>query len=84
MKYETVYNRYLRKAREASKGLAGLERAHAIRDYFKSVGHPHAQYTYEKVAMEGATDHAFAIQLMKEMASLCAENDMADYNEAHH
>ncbi|ORT50220.1 hypothetical protein ST37_09990 [Vibrio sp. qd031] len=73
--YDTVYNRHIRLARQAAKGLYGYERAKVIRDYFDDAGHPHAGWTFNQMAMNRTSDYQFAIDLMKDLANLCALNE---------
>lgn len=73
--YETAYNRHIRLARKACSELTGRERAEAIRNYFIDAGHPHSEYTFNQMAMNRRSDHQFAIDLMKDMADLCAKNE---------
>ena len=72
----TNYNRHIRNAREFSKGLAGYERAEKIAEYFSQSGHPHAQYTFNQLANNRTSDTQLANQIIKDMASLVAENEM--------
>jgi hypothetical protein len=80
MKYddlETNYERNIRNARKAVKGLSGYDRALKISAYFESIGHPHADCTFMQVRFnnsEGQSDRQFAINLMREMAYLVAVN----------
>lgn len=70
-----AYNRHIRKGRKACAGFSGWERAVAICDYFNEAGHPHAEYTFNEMAMNRSSDHQFAIDLMKELANLLAINE---------
>jgi len=73
---EYFYNKHIRAARKAAKGLSGLERAKAIYLYFeRETQHPHAWYTYNQVMMNCCSDSQLPIDLMKTMASLTATND---------
>ena len=73
---EYFYNKYIRAARKAAKGLTGLERAEVIYRYFDhETEHPHAWYTYQQEMLNRYSDHQFAIDLMQKMAMLTAEND---------
>jgi hypothetical protein len=75
---ETNYNRHIRKARYVARGYEGFERALKICEYFESAGHPHPDSTFNGVRMnntEGQSDKQFAINLMKNMASLVATNE---------
>ncbi|CAH6871166.1 conserved hypothetical protein [Vibrio chagasii] len=74
-----LYNKHIRAARRASRGLAGLERAKAIYHYFEDETiHPHAWYTYREEMLNRSSDHQFPIDLMKEMAMLTATNEYFD------
>lgn len=73
---ETLYQKQITKAREASRNLTGYKRAIKICDYFESVGHPHPNYTFNQLAMNRGSDRQFAIDLMKEMAYLVATNQV--------
>jgi hypothetical protein len=81
MKYDDIETNYecnIRNARKAVKGLSGYDRALKISAYFKSIGHPHPEYTFIEVRFdnsEGQSDRQFAINLMKKMAYLVAVND---------
>ncbi|MBS9993454.1 MULTISPECIES: hypothetical protein [Vibrio] len=73
------YNKHIRAARKASRGLTGLERAKAIYRYFEDETiHPHAWYTYQQEMLNRSSDHQFPIDLMKDMVMLTAENDLLD------
>jgi hypothetical protein len=72
---ETACNRHIKAARNACVGLSGYKRAEAIKAYFAENGHPHAQYTFDQMAMNRSSDHQFAIDLIKTMADLCAKNE---------
>lgn len=74
--YETTYNRHIKAARKAVKGLTGLDRAVAICDYFKTTCHPHPQYTFDNAAMNRTSDHQFAIDIMQTLADLTAKNEV--------
>ncbi|MFC1234408.1 hypothetical protein [Vibrio sp. F74] len=73
---EYFYNKYIRAARKAAKGLTGLERAEAIYLYFEyETEHPHAWYTYQQEMLNRYSDYQFPIDLMQQMAMLTAETD---------
>jgi hypothetical protein len=72
---ESSYTRHVRLARKACKGLSGYKRAEAIKGYFSEKKHPHAQYTFEQMAMNRSSDSQFAIELLQSMANLCALNE---------
>ncbi len=74
--YDKAFNKHIREARKAVKGLRGYERAEAIRDHFaQKTNHPHPGYTFDQAAINRSSDHQLATYLMKEMAWLCAENE---------
>lgn len=76
IKYEKALNKYIREARKAAKGLVGYERAEAIRDYFsRDSDHPHPDYTFTQMAMNRPSDYQFPVDLMRDMAHLCALNE---------
>ena len=75
---ETNYERHIRNAHKAVKGLSGYDRALKISVYFESIGHPHADFTFMQVRSdnsEGQSDRQFAVNLMREMAYLVAVNE---------
>lgn len=72
---QQVSKRHIRLARNACAGLYGYERAIAITSYFESNGHPHANLTFTQMANNRKSDKQFPIDLMNEMAKLCAENE---------
>lgn len=74
---EKNYNRHIKAARAFSKGTEGYERAIKICEYFESVDHPHTNSTFTAVRFSGepCSDRQFAINLMKDMAYLVAENE---------
>ncbi|MBT0090786.1 hypothetical protein [Vibrio alginolyticus] len=75
--FEHNYNKHVRRARRAAKGLTGLDRAKAIYRYFDSeTCHPHAFTTYNQMMLNRVSDHQFAIELMRSMADLVATNEM--------
>lgn len=76
---ETAYNKFVKEARSACKGLVGYERAVRIKHYFTDNGHP--QYTFDQLLTESQNYRQFAINLLKTMATLCAENDHGYYLE---
>ena len=82
--FDTAYNRHIRNARKACSGFYGWTRAELIRDYFRENGHPHAQYTFDQLAIDRISDHQFAGSLMKEMAHLTALNDEGWYLNGKH
>ena len=74
--YEKAFNKHIRAARKAAKGLSGYERAEALRDYFShDTDHPHADYTFTQMAINRTSEHQFPVDLMGDMAHLCAENE---------
>lgn len=76
--FETAYNRHIRLARIAAKGFSGYERAEVIKSYFDKSEHPHAQHTFDQMAMNRSSDKQFAIELMQSMADLCAKNEQGN------
>ena len=73
--YDRIYNRHIRLARRAAQGTFGYERAKAIWQYFETTNHPHPRYTFEQAVLNRTSDHQFPIDLMKDMANLCAINE---------
>jgi hypothetical protein len=73
--YETAFNRHIRLARLACKGQYGWERAEAVKHYFTEAGHPHSNFTFDQMAMNRYSDSSFPVELMKNMAYLCALNE---------
>ena len=75
--FEHNYNKHVRRARIAAKGLTGLDRAKAIYRYFDSeTCHPHAFTTYNQMMLNRVSDHQFPVELMRFMADLVATNEM--------
>lgn len=73
--YETAFNRYVRKARKAAKGLSGYDRAKAVEAYFlDDETHPHVRYTFNKLYAARSSDRQFAIDLLNTLADLAAKN----------
>jgi hypothetical protein len=87
MKYisiESAYNKHIANARKAAVGLSGMARAQAIYDYFsESTDHPHARFTYDQLMMNRTSDNQFPIDLMREMADLCAKNAFGSIHSKH-
>lgn len=78
------YNKHIRLARKAAKGLSGLDRAEAIYRYFANeTSHPHAKFTYEQMMINRGSDSQFPMELMKKMASLTAENEWLAFDNKH-
>lgn len=75
--FEHNYNKHVRRARRAAKGLTGLERAKAIYQYFDSeTCHPHTLFTYNQMMFNRVSDHQFPVELMRSMADLVATNEV--------
>jgi NAD(P)H-nitrite reductase large subunit len=74
------FNRHIRNAREAARGLTGLERAYAITDYFdKHTIHPHPEFTLDEHLMghgrQQLSDKMWVYHMMEDMAALTASNE---------
>ncbi len=82
--FEHNYNKHVRRARRAAKGLTGLERAKAIYRYFDSeTCHPHAFTTYNQIMLNRVSDHQFPIELMRSLANLTAINETLTKGSSH-
>ncbi|SOB75364.1 hypothetical protein SAMN04488490_0947 [Marinobacter sp. LV10R510-11A] len=80
--YETVYNRYIRNARKATRGLAGFERAKAIQHYFcyqTNRDRMGWSFPFDQMAMNRSSDYQFAIDVMTHMAHQWTSNDVNTY-----
>jgi hypothetical protein len=75
---ETNYNRHVKNARAFAKYFSGYERAEKISQYFSQNGHPHADYTFNQMAINRSSNKKFAVDIIKAMASLVAENEMLE------
>ncbi|WP_264875390.1 hypothetical protein [Vibrio agarivorans] len=81
--YQKSYNKHVRLAREAAKGLTTLARAEAIYFYFSdNTDHPHPRWTYEEMMKNRLSDHQFPIDLLRDMADLTARNEMHAVDKA--